>query len=150
VAHAFRFRLRTLLAVLALVGALCAILFQFIPMVMRYGVGRHQRAITEELVLFEQQCTEITDRKGAAHAIAMLDYVQNYYVPSPGYRGTGETERSLESQRTRTMRVYATALEDYCGESHDFDVPAWHTWLAASADTKDNLPTTAGGKVPSP
>jgi hypothetical protein len=101
-------------------------------MALRYEVGRHQIAITEELVVRERRCTQITNRKGAADAIAMLDFLQDYYVPGPAYRGSRESELALESQRRRTMRAYATALEVYTGKSHDLDVAAWQSWLISS------------------
>jgi hypothetical protein len=90
--------------------------------------GIHQRSTTRELRNWEQEYGRVGDWQEADHAIDMLEYVQHYYGPGPGYRSDLQTEADLESQRARTLAAIAVGLQRFCGEDLGTDVSRWRAW----------------------
>ena len=70
----------------------------------------------------------VTSWDEADHAIGMLEYVQNYYVPGPGYRSDPQTEAALDSQRARTLGSIASALCEFTGQDFGTDAERWRAW----------------------
>jgi hypothetical protein len=65
---------------------------------------------------WEREYDRVGDWQEADHAIDMLEYVQLYYVPGPGYRSHAQTEAALEAQRARTLAAIVACLRRFCGE----------------------------------
>jgi hypothetical protein len=62
----------------------------------------------------------------------MLNYVQGYYTPGPGYRSTANTEQALQLQRERTVEAIVNALENYTGFQFGTDSEKWMAYLGAT------------------
>ena len=93
-----------------------------------WAVGFHQKSVTRELAAWEQDEARVTSWDEADHAIGMLGYVQNYYVPGPGYRSDPQIEAALDSQRARTLAAIASALREFTGQDFGTDAERWRAW----------------------
>jgi hypothetical protein len=80
------------------------------------------------LAAWERQYARIENDRDAFRGIDMLQYVQTYYVPGPGYRSDPATEAALERQRQNTVIAIVKALERFTGEAHGVDVSQWEAW----------------------
>jgi hypothetical protein len=121
---------RRFLAILLLCGFTGVVVFALYAVwnFESWAVGLHQKSITRELAAWEQDEARVTNWDEADHAIGMLEYVQNYYVPGPGYRSNPQTEAALESQRARTLAAIAVALREFTGEDFGTDAERWRAW----------------------
>src|SRR4051794_8629011 len=68
-----------------------------------HGVRIHQRSVTRSLAEWEAEYGRVQTWPEADRAIGMLEYVQWYYVPAPGYHSDPDTEAVLQAQRARTV-----------------------------------------------
>jgi hypothetical protein len=93
-----------------------------------WAVGIHQKSTTRELAAWEQEFSQIRTKDEAIRAVGMLRYVQDYYVPGPGYRSDSATEAALQAQRQKTSSTIARALEEFTGERYGADVERWEEW----------------------
>src|SRR6516164_7385635 len=93
-----------------------------------WAVENHQRATTRELASWEQDFSHIRNKEEAIRAVDMLRYIQDYYVPGPGYRSDSTTESALQAQRQKTVSTIARALEQFTGERYGEDVDKWEAW----------------------
>jgi len=94
----------------------------------RWWVGAHQRSVTRSLAAWAQEDSRVGTWQEADHAIDMLEYVEGYYVPGPGYHSDPQTEAALEAQRARTLVAIAAGLRQFCGEDFGADVCRWREW----------------------
>lgn len=95
---------------------------------IRVVSGIHHKAITKELYDMGLHFKSIDNGTEADHAVGMLRYIENYYVPGPGYQSTSKIELELELQRRQTLRTIVEALEEYSGQSLGSDPNAWEKW----------------------
>jgi hypothetical protein len=93
-----------------------------------WGVGIHQKSVTRSLADWEKEYGRIGNWDEADRAIGMLEYVQSYYVPGPGYRSNPRTEAALEEQRARTVAAIVSALREFTGEDFGTDPEEWRAW----------------------
>jgi hypothetical protein len=70
----------------------------------------------------------------------MLEYVQHYCVPGPGYHSDEKTEAKLEFQRVRTLKAIVAALKEFTGQDFGTDVEQWRACI------ENNRPTKPQGK----
>jgi hypothetical protein len=91
-------------------------------------VGIHQESVTRSLADWEREVSPIRTKDEAIRAVDMLRYVQDYYVPRPGYRSDSATEAALQAQRQQTSNTIVSALEEFIGERYGLDVDQWETW----------------------
>jgi hypothetical protein len=91
--------------------------------------GIHQTSVMNELAAWEREYSTPRDGREALRAAEMLEYIQNNYVPSPGYRGSVKTETELEAQRTRTQETIVAGLRQFTGQDFGTDVAKWQEWL---------------------
>lgn len=99
-----------------------------VHMVEAFGVRTHQRSVTRSLAQWEAEYGRVRSWTEADRAIGMLEYVQWYYVPGPGYRSDPQTEAALEAQRARTVAAIVAALRDFTGEDFGTDAARWRQW----------------------
>jgi hypothetical protein len=93
-----------------------------------FATSVHQRGVTIELATWETEYGHVQSWEEARRSIGMLEYVQRYYVPGPGYRSDGETEERLESQRARTMQAIVAGLREFTGQDFGVDADRWRVW----------------------
>ncbi len=94
-----------------------------------WAVGIHQRSTTKELADWEKEYGQIHTWEEAERAIDMLEYVQRYYVPGPGYRSDEKTEVKLEAQRARTVQSIVSALKGFTGQDFGASAEQWREWV---------------------
>lgn len=94
-----------------------------------WAVGLHQRSTTNELAGWEREHAQVRNWKEAERATDMLEYVQRYYVPGPGYRSDEKTEAKLDAQRGRTVEAIVAALKEFTGQDFGSDHEQWREWL---------------------
>jgi hypothetical protein len=94
----------------------------------RWGVRAHQRSVMRSLAAWAQENSRVGSWPEADHAIDMLEYVQGYYLPGPGYHSDPATEADLEAQRARTLAAIAVGLCQFSGEDFGVDVRRWRAW----------------------
>jgi hypothetical protein len=94
----------------------------------RWAVAAHQRSVTRSLADWEQQDSRVGNWQEVDHVIGLLEYVQAYYVPGPGYHSDPDTEAALEVQRARTLTALAAGLRQFCGVDFGTDVRRWREW----------------------
>src|SRR5262249_15212383 len=94
----------------------------------RWSVAAHQRSVTHSLAAWAQEDSRVSNWQEADHAIDMLEYVEGYYAPGPGYHSDPQTEAALQAQRARTLAAIATGLHEFCGEDFGADVYRWREW----------------------
>ena len=115
----------------AFVAAVLAFVF-VVPFIKerieKFAVGTHQRAVTHELAAWEQEYGKVSTRREAERAIDMLEYVQQYYVPSPGYRSDPKTETDLGIQRGKTLDAIVAALQKFTDQDFGADFEQWRAW----------------------
>lgn len=99
--------------------------------VERFGVGIHQRGTTRELMAWEREYSQIETKNEAVRAAGMLEYIKNYYLPSPGYYSDPGTEASLKAQRERSLATITAALQRFTGQDFGTDGGKWLEWLEA-------------------
>ena len=90
-----------------------------------WAVGVHQRSVTRSLAAWEVEYSQVRNDAEADRAIDMLEYVQDYYVPGPGYHSDARTEAALETQRARTVDAIVTALREFSGQDFGADAAKW-------------------------
>jgi hypothetical protein len=94
----------------------------------RWAMAAHQRSVTRSLAFWEQEDSRVRNWQEVDHAIGLLEYVQGYYVPGPGYHSDPVTEAALEAQRARTLAALAAGLRQFCGADFGADVRLWREW----------------------
>lgn len=99
-------------------------------------VGIHQTSVRNEMALWEREYRTLKDWHEASNAIGMIGYVQRYYVPGPGYRGTARTEAELEEQRARTLSAIVAGLRDFTRQDFGTDETRWRQWLVEHDHTE--------------
>ncbi len=113
-------------ALVVLLGVAVVWLFDVLP---EYAVNVHQRDVTRALAEWQTEYSRILSPQDAIRTAEMLAYVQGYYVPANGYRGTPETEAALQSQRKATIDCFVEALHTYTGEDFGADSEKWLEYL---------------------
>ncbi len=98
--------------------------------VERYAAGVHQRNVTQELRMWEQEYASVTNDASAVRAAEIAGYLSHYYVPGPGYRGPVDVEAALESQRARTLKQITDALQRYTHLDFGTNAKRWSEWAA--------------------
>jgi hypothetical protein len=112
-----------LLAIFA-VGAIV-----FVPWL---AVQAHQRAVTQELLLWEAECGRASTTNEAIRTAQMIRYVQAYYPPSDGYRGSEASENALQSQRQKTIDAMIGSLKSFTGEDFGENADEWLAYLKSN------------------
>ena len=123
-----RFTTRSLLAVTAALALCCASATLGWLWLAQKGVELHQRAVTRELTEWGNEYAQISDDASAIRTAEMIEYIDTYYVPSDGYRGSIEAERDLETARANSLRQLVEALNAYTGLGFGDDYSAWSRW----------------------
>jgi len=100
----------------------------------------HQEHIAWELAQIEKEFATIDSFNQAQRAVGLLRYIEEYYVPKPGYRSDAITENNLETQRTQTLQTIIQALEQYSGQQLGENISAWEGWLESQADRLKETP----------
>ncbi|HZU37220.1 MAG TPA: hypothetical protein VFA18_14960 [Gemmataceae bacterium] len=106
----------------------------------------HQRAVTKELAGWESEYGQVRNWEQAQRAIGMLEYVQHYYVPGPGYRSDEKTEAELEAQRARTVQAIVAALKKFTGQDFGADAKQWQDWMRKAHSGTSQGRDVLGGK----
>jgi len=118
--------------VLALILAIYFIgIFVFWVVVDR-GVAVHQRNVTRSLAEWREEYQSVSSHEDAVRTAEMLEYVQQYYVPSDGYRGTPESEAALQNQRQETVDAFVVALRGFTGKDFGADSAKWLEHLGSN------------------
>ncbi len=105
---------------------LCAAgVFFVVPAFLRYSVAIHQRGVADELAAWRSQYSSIDSKADAIRTAEMLGYVQSYYLPAAGYRGTAESEHHLTAEREATVTELIGALKNHTGLDFGNDASAW-------------------------
>jgi hypothetical protein len=86
-----------------------------------------------ELAEWEREYGTISSHEQAIRTVEMLEYVQNYYVPAEGYRGTAEVEAALKRQRQKTVDAFVNALRGYTGKDFGTNSAEWRGVLVSQA-----------------
>jgi hypothetical protein len=92
-------------------------------------VGIHQEGVMRELLGWEHEYGQMRNWHEAERAIDMLEYVQRYFVPGPGYRSYPTTEALLESQRRRTVQAIVAGLRQITDQDFGPDAQKWRDWM---------------------
>ncbi len=95
-----------------------------------FGTGIHQQSVTRSLAEWEKEYRQIHNLEDARRSIDMLEYVQSYYLPGPGYRSDKKTEAKLNAQRAQTVHAIVSALREFTGEDFGPDAAKWQKWAA--------------------
>ena len=93
--------------------------------------GIHQKSVKNELAGWEREYGTVRDWHEAWRAADMLEYVRDYYVPGPGYRGSVQSEADLKAQRSRTQAAIVASLHAFTGQDFGTDAARWRKWLTA-------------------
>ncbi|WP_145116641.1 hypothetical protein [Botrimarina mediterranea] len=62
----------------------------------------------------------------------MIKYVQTYYQPREGYRGSEASENVLQSQRQETIDAMVAALRSFTGEDFGENADEWFVYLGSN------------------
>ncbi len=111
----------------------------------RYATGVHQKSVTQELRMWEQEYASVTNDASAIQAAEMAGYLSHYYVPGPGYRGPVEVEAALERQRAETLKRITEALQRYTHLDYGTNAERWSEW-AELQQTKTSGPGGAANR----
>lgn len=114
---------------LALVAIFAVGAVVFVPWL---AVQAHQRAVTQELSLWEAEYGRASTANEAIRTAEMIGYVQTYYQPSDGYRGSEAIEDALQSQRQKTINAMVAALKSFTGEDFGEDADEWLIYLKSN------------------
>jgi hypothetical protein len=117
-----------LLIVLGLTAILPSLALATWHFLVNEAIRVHERGVTRELATWEVEEARVLSDEEAFHAIDMLTYVENYYVPTPQNHSDPATDAALEEQRERTLNAIAAALERFSGEHYGRDVKRWQAW----------------------
>ena len=128
-----RVNLVIVLVICTVIGLTCPPCIKFIEM---GPAGFHQVSVKNELADWEREYAVVRDWPEAVLTVGMMEYVQEYYVPGPGYRGSARTEAEVEAQRSRTLDTMAAALRMFTGQDFGRDVARWRQWLAEQGHAK--------------
>jgi hypothetical protein len=109
------------------VTAFATVVFFAAPACSRYFVSIHQRDVARQLIEWRFQYSSIRTKADAIRTAEVLGYIQGYYVPSPGYRGTIDSEQQLNTQREATVEELIAALRTYTNVDCGKDASAWKT-----------------------
>src|SRR5262245_58258353 len=104
--------------------------------VEEWAVSIHQRSTTNELAGWEREYGQVHTWEEAERALDMLEYVQRYYVPGPGYRSDEKTEAKLEAQRERTVQAIVSALKEFTGQDFGVGAEQWREWVGKARPAK--------------
>jgi hypothetical protein len=146
----YQFTLRSLLIVITAVAILLGLGSAALQFAVKVGARVHMNGITRELEQWAVEESKIRNDQEAFHAIDMLAYIQDYYVPGDGYRSDADTEAALQSQRKRTMAKITEALEQFTGVHYGDDLKQWEAWrkkrqMHLSANPRPPQPESPGG-----
>jgi len=137
-----RFSIRTLLIVTAVFAICCGSAIFFSALLDQHATVTHQRAVTAQLTQWGKEYSRIDDVTSAIRATEMISYMQDYYVPSDGYRTSDELETKLQNARDSSIRQICDALERYTGRRFGNDPLAWTKW----ANSQKRLAFESGEK----
>ncbi len=98
------------------------------PRVERWGVGFHQKSVTQSLGQWGREYASITNDVSAVTAAGMVGYMSSYYIPGPGYRGPVDVEAALEAQRRDSISRVVASLERYTGLDYGTKAQRWTEW----------------------
>jgi hypothetical protein len=121
----------------ALVVALGLASFCLLDVLPRLAGDVHMRNVTRELAEWQAEHSRISSPEDAVRAAEMLAYVQGYYVPANGYRGTPETEAALQTQRRATSEFLVQALRTHTGKDFGVDSEKWLEYLQPAKPDAD-------------
>lgn len=105
--------------------AFATVVFFAAPSCSRYFVSIHQRDVARQLIEWRSQYSSIRTKQDAIRTAEVLGYIQNYYLPSTGYRGTIDSEQQLNTQREATVQELIAALRTYTKVDCGNDASAW-------------------------
>ena len=71
------------------------------------------RSVAKAFAEWESEHNNITTETEAKSAESRLDYIERYYVPGPGYRGTAEAEAALAGARITAILGIRDKLHTY-------------------------------------
>ncbi|TWT77875.1 hypothetical protein Pla123a_16730 [Posidoniimonas polymericola] len=94
-------------------------------------VSIHQQNVSLELIQWREEHGVVTTWREAGQTAGMLEYIQNYYVPSGGYRGTRGSEQRLEEERAKTSKAFVAGLQRFTGEDFGTDSEQWREYVRA-------------------
>jgi hypothetical protein len=114
--------------VVGVLGIVSLVLFAWQHLEKRF-VGIHQGRVMIELTAWEHEYGQVRNRQEAERAIDMLEYVQSYYVPGPGYRSNPTMEAKLESQRRQTVQAIVAGLRQFTDQDFGPDAQKWRVWM---------------------
>ncbi len=112
------------------IAAACLIGYVFFRVVTDFSVDVHQRSVTQELADWKDEYSNVSSHRDAIRTATMLEYIQRYYVPGEGYRGSREIEAALQVQRQETVKAFVAALRRFTGEDFGDDSDRWLEYLA--------------------
>jgi hypothetical protein len=99
------------------------------------AVQAHQRAVTQSLSLWEAEYGRASTLNEAIRTAEMIGYVQTYYQPSDGYRGSEASEDVLQLQRQETIDAMVAALKLFTGKDFGEDAEAWLAHLNSNQES---------------
>ena len=115
-------------------GALSAVVAVVAIVILSFGkierrlVNVHQRSVAKSIAAWEEKHSKISSDGEMIESLRMLEYVQQYYVPGPGYRGTPDGEARLEAARTEAVQKIVGGLERYSGTNFGTNANLWERW----------------------
>lgn len=108
---------------LVLIGAvLVGVLWVSREWIARPFAAVHMRSVAKSISEWGVQHRRITTEAEAKRAESMMDYIESYYVPGPGYRGTAQAESALaEARLIADMRIRKALHTYYFTRGRAFD-----------------------------
>jgi hypothetical protein len=91
-------------------------------------VNVHQKSVTKSIATWGVEYSCIENEREAIAAVEILKYIEQYYVPGAGYRGTAAVEENLERTRADVVQKISNALANYSGTNFGTNALAWQNW----------------------
>jgi hypothetical protein len=123
-----QFRLRTLLLGIALVALLLGLGTAAVTWIEHAVVRMHQTSVAKSLRELGTDYSHIQNDQDAFRAVDSLRCMEQYYLPSDGYRSDPSTEAALQTERSKAMAAVIESLERYTGEHHGWNLDQWEAW----------------------
>jgi hypothetical protein len=121
-------KLRMLLMAVTLLGLIGVTAWLVWPRIEVWAASYHQKKVAGVFQTWGESYSIVTNKASAIEAAEMMAYIERFYVPGAGYRGTPEIERELAAQREASIRRIAEALRSYTKLEHGTNVEHWSIW----------------------
>lgn len=129
------------LTLLGLIGVTAGLIW---PRIEVWAASYHQKKVAGAFQAWAEAYSTVTNKASAIEAADMMAYIERFYVPSAGYRGSPEIESELAAQREASIRRIAEALRGYTKLEHGTSVEYWSKW----ARSEKGLTNSGHARIP--